>query len=68
MYDKAFGIPKYDWYQEGLPSTVYKFFDKTFSGNGFKNENISNKELAEELHKPIIKKLKKKKSILIFCW
>ena len=59
MHDKAFDIPKNDWYQEGLVSTVYKFFDKTFSGNGFKNENISNKELAEELHKPIIKKLKK---------
>ena len=26
-----------------------------------KNENISNKELAEELHKPIIKKFKKRK-------
>ena len=27
----------------------------------FKNENISNKELAEELHKPIIRKFKKRK-------
>ena len=27
---------------------------------------MSNKELAEELHKPIIKKIKKKKSTLIF--
>ena len=26
-----------------------------------KNENMSNKELAEELHKPIIRKLKKRK-------
>ena len=25
------------------------------SGSGTKNENISNKELAEELHKPIIR-------------
>ena len=32
-----------------------------------KNENISNKELAAELHKPIIRKLKKRKvhSLLI---
>ena len=26
-----------------------------------KNENMSNKELAEELHKPIIRKFKKRK-------
>ena len=40
---------------------IYKFFDKNISGGTFKNENISNKELAEELHKPIIKKIKKRK-------
>ena len=34
---------------------------KKTSGCGIKNENISNKELAEELHKPIIIKLKKRK-------
>ena len=28
-----------------------------------KNENVSNKELDEELHKPIIRKFKKSKSI-----
>ena len=38
---------------------IYKFFDKNISSGTFKNENISNKELAEELHKPIIKKIKK---------
>ena len=31
------------------------------SGSGIKNKNISNKELAEELHKPIIRKFKKRK-------
>ena len=31
------------------------------SGSGIKKENISNKELAEELHKPIVRKLKKRK-------
>ena len=75
MRDKAFNIaknPKYDGYQCGLASMVYKFFDKITSVSGIKNENISNKspldlarvakvsdhtrELAEELHKPIIKK------------
>ena len=48
---------------------VYKFFDKksawlvdkSVSGSGIKNENISNKELAEELHKPITPKFKKRK-------
>ena len=31
-----------------------QIFDKKASGSGIKN--ISNKELAEELHKPIVKK------------
>ena len=39
--------------------------DKKTSGGEIKNENMSNKELAEELPKPIIRKLKKK-STLIF--
>ena len=33
---------------------IYKSFDKKTSGRTIKNEIISNKELAEELHKPII--------------
>ena len=32
-----------------------------FAGSGIKNENISNKELADELHKPINRKFKKRK-------
>ena len=40
---------------------VYNFFDKKTSGSGIKNEIISNTELAEELHKPLIKKFKKRK-------
>ena len=31
------------------------------SGSDIKNENIPNKELAEELHKPIIRKFNKRK-------
>ena len=38
---------------------VYKFFDKKSKGSGITNE--SNYQLANELHKPIIKKFKKRK-------
>ena len=44
---------------------VYKVFDKKCKGNGFrsniKNETKQNEQLAEELHKPIIRKLEKQK-------
>ena len=40
---------------------VYKFFVKKTSSSGIKNENISNKRLAEELHKPVIRKFNKRK-------
>ena len=41
----------YDWYQRWLASMVYRFFDlKTGSGAG---PNV--KDLAQELHKPVIK-------------
>ena len=61
LKDKALKIaskPKYDDYQRGLASMVYKFFDKRSSGSGIINE--SNYQLANELHKPIIRKFKKK--------
>ena len=75
--DKAFNIaknPKYDGYQRGLASMVYKLFDKKFasvadksaSGSGTKNENMSNKKLTEELHQPIIRKFEKRKVETIF--
>ena len=38
---------------------VYKFFDKKSSGSGITNE--SNYQLVNELHKPIIRKSKKRK-------
>ena len=44
-----------------LASIVYKCFDKKTSGSGIKNENVSNKEFAEELPKSIIRKFKKRK-------
>ena len=62
LRDKTFNIaknPKYDGYQRGLSAMVYKFFDKKTSGGTVKN--ISNKELAQKLHKPIIRKFNKRK-------
>ena len=41
LKDKAFKIandPNYDGYQRGLPSMVYKFFNKKSSGSGIANE------------------------------
>ena len=58
MRDKTFNIAKnqkYDEYQCGLASMVYKFFDKNTSGSGIKNKIVSNNKLAKEFHKPIIK-------------
>ena len=48
LRDKAFKIenyPKYDGYQRGLASMVYKFFDKKSSGSGITNE--PNYQLAD---------------------
>ena len=70
LKNKAFDIakdPKDDGYQRGLASMVYKFFDskvaspdKKSTGSGAKRVNTKttpqNEQLAEELHKPIIRK------------
>ena len=59
LRDKAFNIaknPKYDGYQRGLASMVYKFFDKKSAGSGVNMKAMSDEQLAEELHKPIISK------------
>ena len=65
LRDKAFNIvqnSKYDGYQRDLVSVVYKFFDKKTCESGIKIfQKVSNEELAEELHKPIIKKFKLRK-------
>ena len=39
---------------------VYKFFDKKTAGSGVKSMP-QNEQLAEELHKPIIRKCKRRK-------
>ena len=73
LKDKAFKIasdPKYDGYQRGLASMVYKFFDKKSaslnksSGSSIVNE--PNYQLANELHKPVVRKFKKRKVYLSF--
>ena len=56
MRDRAYEIArnwKYDGYQRALSSIVYKFCDKKTGSR------VSvNKQLTEELHKPVIKKFK----------
>ena len=73
LRDKAFNIakhPKYDGYQGGLASMVYKCFDKKSKGSGIavvptnksavNIEVKSDKQLAKKFHKPITKNLKKR--------
>ena len=72
LRDKAIKIKiasdlKYDGYQRGLASMVQKFFDKKSKGSGIvaslanKSANELNYQLANELHKPIIRKFKKRR-------
>ena len=76
LRDKAYDIasnPKYDGYQRGLASIVCKFFHKNSTaepsalarmGSGFKKlKNMARNSsiVADELHKPIIKKFDKRK-------
>ena len=67
LRNKAFKIasdPKYEGYQRGLASIVCKFFDKKSSRSGISNE--PDYQLAEELHKPIFRKFKKRKVYFSF--
>ena len=65
LRDKAFKIasnPKYDGYQRGLASMVYKFFDKKSSGSGVdtslanKSATELNYQLTNQSHRQIIRK------------
>ena len=68
---KAFKIAsdqKYDGYQRGLASMVYNFFHKKSEGSSrplsSASQIVNNKEniqLADELHKPVIRKFEKRK-------
>ena len=58
LREKAFNIaknPKYDGYQRGLASMVYKYFDKKSKGSGINIPLDFNEQLAKELHKPIFR-------------
>ena len=79
LRDKAFNIaknPKYDGYPRGLSSMIYKFSDKKStslsdksvagSGVNMHANNESHLDLAEELHKSIIRKFKKRTVYLRF--
>ena len=64
LRDKAFNTvknPKYNRYQIGLVSLVYKSFDKKSTGRSVNIPLEFNEQLAKELHKPIIRKPKKRK-------
>ena len=72
---KAFNVAKntkYDGFQRGLASMVYKFFDKkstsipdrSVSDSGVNIEAKPSEQLSEELHKPIIRKFKKR---TVYC-
>ena len=52
---------KADGYQKSLAAMVYKFFNERTRGSG-----VNNKQLAEELHKTIIKNFKKRKVYFSF--
>ena len=69
LKSKAFDIakdPKYDGYQRGLASMVYKFFDSKVASPDKKSVGSGaklipqNEQLADELHKPIIRKFEKR--------
>ena len=62
LRDKAYNIasnPKYHGYQRGLASMVYNFFDNKSMESGIARDSSS--ILADELHKPIIRKFNKRK-------
>ena len=75
LRDKAYDIasnPEYDGYQRSLASMVYEFSDKKSTaepsslermGSGTKKNTTKSSSLilADELHKPVIKKFNKKK-------
>ena len=71
LKDKAYDIAsnlEYDGYQRGLVSMVYTFFDKKSMGSSIARDTAkpsslecSSLILADELHKPVIKKFNERK-------
>ena len=67
LKDRAYEITlnlKYDGSQRGLTSILYKLFDKkSESGTASKLKANLNEMLDQKLHKPVIKKIQKKKRV-----
>ena len=67
MRDRAYEIARnrgYDGYKKALASMVYKFFDKKAGSGVIATSKVwvsVNEQLAEELHKTVIKNLKEEK-------
>ena len=62
LRNEAFKNPKNDGYQRA--SMVYEFCDEKSKDSGINNEIKQNVQLAEKLHKQLLKKFKKEESIL----
>ena len=63
LKDKVFKIAinsNYNGYERGLASMVYNVFDKNFKGSSVKS--MSNQQLADKLHKQILRKFKRHKA------
>ena len=58
--------PKYDGYQKGYASMIYKCLIKKSSDSSIGSKIVPNQQLAEELHKPIIRKIEKRKVLSSF--
>ena len=60
--------PNVNGYQRSLAGMVYKFFNERTkrSGVNFVKNSLNNSQLAEELHKPIIKNIETRKLISSF--
>ena len=62
LCDEIFDIAKnlkYDGYKRGLASVVCNFFDKKSARGAIRSDIMSNLQLAEALHKPVIRKFER---------
>ena len=71
LRDEAFKIasnPKYNGYQRGLASIIFKIFGKKSSSGSGINKSMSNQlQLASKIHKPIIRKFKRRSTYSSFA-
>ena len=64
LVDKAFNLaksPKFDGCQCGIASAVHKFLDKKSASDKGTGINFENQQLADKLHQPFTKKIRKRK-------